>query len=376
MQWLASICVRRPVFTWVLILSFTVVGFASMLGLGVNRFPNIDFPMVVVTTTLPGAAPEQVETEVTDKIEESVNSISGLDELRSRSYEGLSVVMARFDLDKSTTVAAQEVRDHVNRTIPTLPSDIDQPVVARMDPDAAPVMLVALTGRGTIRETTEFADKDIKRRIESLAGVGGVTILGGQQRQVNVVVDPMTLQSLGLTVVDVQRALATQNVEIPGGRIDQGARTFQLRVQGRVQTVSEFNDLTVARRGDRIIRLGDVAKVEDGQADLDSAAVYDGRRVVILGIRKQSGTNTVAVVDGHARPVAELQRPCRPATRSTSCATTRVRSATPSQQVVESTSMLGAAAAPPSSCCSSSAACARPSSPRSRSRCRSSRRSR
>ena len=242
MQWLAALCVRRPVFTWVLILALVVVGVASLRGLGVDRFPNIDFPVVVVSTVLPGASPEQVETEVSDKIEEQLNSISGLDELRSNSFEGLSVVVARFDLDKDTAVAAQEVRDRVNRTLSRLPAGIEQPRVERMDPDAAPVMLVALSAPRTSRELTEYADRVLRRRIESLNGVGSVNVLGGRARQINVVLDPGRLQSFGLTATDVQRSLASQNVEIPGGNVAQGATTFSLRVMGRVATIAEMGD--------------------------------------------------------------------------------------------------------------------------------------
>src|SRR6476469_8236475 len=152
MQWLAAICVRRPVFTWVLMLALVVVGTASMQGLGVDRFPNIDFPVVIVTTVLPGASPEQVATEVSDRIEEELNTVSGLGELRSTAFEGLSVVVARFDLDKDTGEAAQEVRDRVNRILSQLPRDIQQPRVERIDPDAAPIMLVALQGNRSLRE--------------------------------------------------------------------------------------------------------------------------------------------------------------------------------------------------------------------------------
>lgn len=165
MQWLAAVCVRRPVFTWVLILALVVVGVASIRGLAVDRFPNIDFPVVLVTTVLPGASPEQVETEVSDKIEESINSISASTEPPcSVSYEGLSVVIARFDLDKDTSVAAQEVRDRVNRILSLLPQGIQQPRVERNDPDAAPIMLVALTGSRAMRDITEYADKRVRRR--------------------------------------------------------------------------------------------------------------------------------------------------------------------------------------------------------------------
>lgn len=312
MQWLAAVCVKRPVFTWVLILALVVVGTASMRGLGVDRFPNVDFPMVVVTTVLPGASPSQMETEVSDKIEEAVNSISGVDELRSISYEGLSVVVARFDLDKDTAVAAQEVRDRVNRTLSQLPSGIQQPRVERMDPDAAPILMVALTGPRSTRDLTEFASRRVRRAIESLNGVGGVTVLGGRARQINVVLDPARLQAFGLTVVDVQRALATQNVEIPGGVVQQGERNVQLRVQGRLQSIEEFRDLTIARRGGLMVRLRDVGTVEDSEAENSSMATLNGRDVVILAIRKQSGTNTVAVVDALRERIEEIQRTLPP----------------------------------------------------------------
>jgi HAE1 family hydrophobic/amphiphilic exporter-1 len=172
MQWLAAICVRRPVFTWVLMLALVVIGVASIRGLGVDRFPNVDFPVVVVVTGLPGASPEHVETEVTDRLEEAINSIAGLDELRSQSFEGLSVITAQFVLEKDTAVAAQEVRDRVNRTLASLPREITQPQVERFDPDAAPVMLIAVSGSHTPREITEYGDRVLRRRLESVSGVG------------------------------------------------------------------------------------------------------------------------------------------------------------------------------------------------------------
>jgi hydrophobic/amphiphilic exporter-1 (mainly G- bacteria), HAE1 family len=311
MQWLAAICVRRPVFTWVLILALVVVGVASIRGLAVDRFPNVDFPVILVTTVLPGASPEQVETEVSDKIEESINSISGLDELRSVSYEGLSVVIARFDLDKDTSVAAQEVRDRVNRTLSLLPQGIQQPRVERSDPDAAPIMLVALTGSRSMREITEYADKRVRRQIESLNGVGGVTVLGGRKRQVNVTLDPARLQGFGLTVADVQRALATQNVEIPGGDVDQGDRTLSLRVLGRVGSIQEMNDLVVAQRAGLTVRVRDVGRAEDSEGEPSSYAVQNNREVVILSVRKQSGMNTLAVIDALTERIGEI-RPTLP----------------------------------------------------------------
>src|SRR5215470_7720010 len=174
MQWLAALCVKRPVFASVLILSLTVVGLFSFTRLGVDRYPKVDIPTVVVTTVQPGAAPEQIETEITDKIEEAVNTISGIDELRSVSSEGISQVVITFLLDKNIDVAAQEVRDKVNGVLPQLPKTIQQPRVDRMDPDAAPVLSLALTADKPVRDITEYADKVLRRQLESLNGVGQV----------------------------------------------------------------------------------------------------------------------------------------------------------------------------------------------------------
>src|SRR5215217_6590844 len=214
MQWLAALCVKRPVFATVLILSLTVVGAFSFTKLGVDRFPKIDIPTIVITTVQPGAAPEQIETEITDKIEEAVNTISGIDELRSVSSEGVSQVIISFLLSKDTNVAAQEVRDKVNGVLPELPRTIQQPRVDRLDPDAAPVLSIAVSANRPIRDITEYADKVLRRQLESVGGVGQVLVVGGRQRQVNVWLDGDRLRAHNLTVTDVARALQTQNVEI------------------------------------------------------------------------------------------------------------------------------------------------------------------
>ncbi len=315
MQWLAAICVRRPVFTWVLILSLVVVGGASFFGLGVDRFPNIDFPVVIVSTQLAGASPEQVETELSEPMEEALNAISGLDELRSNSYEGLSVVVARFDLDKDVDVAAQEVRDRVDRIRGELPEGIEPPQVQQVDPDAIPVMQIAVRSPRSSREVTEYADRVIRPRIESLSGVGGVSILGGTEREISVTVDPVRLEAFGLSARDVQRALATENIELPGGDVDQGAQTLQLRVQGRIQDPADFAHIPVATRGARVVRVGDVADVEDAAEETVSAALLNGESVVILSVRKQSGGNTVALVDALRERVVELQQTLPPSYR-------------------------------------------------------------
>src|SRR5262249_43855074 len=222
MQWLAAISVKRPVFASVLILTLTVIGAFAFGRLGLDRFPKVDFPTVVVMTQLPGAAPEEVETEISDKIEEAVNTISGIDELRSTSSEGVSTVVVAFTLEKDGDIAAQEVRDRVNRVLPLLPRNALQPTVEKFDPDSAPVLPLAVSADKPIRDITEYADKTLRRQLESVDGVGQVTAIGGRQRQVNLTLEPARLQAYNLTVTDVAHALQAQNAEIPGGRIEAG----------------------------------------------------------------------------------------------------------------------------------------------------------
>jgi HAE1 family hydrophobic/amphiphilic exporter-1 len=200
MQWLAELCVKRPVFAWVLVLSLVVVGLFAFTRLGVDRFPNVDIPSVAVTTRLPGAAPEQVETEVTDKIEEAVNTISGIDTLTSNSSEGVSHVVVSFVLEKDANVAAQEVRDKINRVLPLLPRTVIQPTVEKLDPTASPVLTVAVTAQKPLREITEYADKVLRRQLESSDGVGQVLVIGGRNRQINMWLNAELLRAQNLTV--------------------------------------------------------------------------------------------------------------------------------------------------------------------------------
>ncbi|HEY3348928.1 MAG TPA: efflux RND transporter permease subunit [Thermoanaerobaculia bacterium] len=306
MQALARLCVRRPVFASVLIIALVVVGGVGYTRLGVDRYPKVDFPTVAVITRLPGAAPEEVETEVTDKIEESINTIAGIDDLQSVSAEGISQVFVTFILEKNADVGAQEVRDKVNRVLAELPRDIDQPVVEKLDPDATPILSVALSGKRTLRETTEYADKVLRRQIESVNGVGQVTILGGRSRRINVRLDTERLRAYGLSAVDVRRALQTQNVKIPGGTLKAGSNEATVRVYGRVANSKEFEEIFITQRNGLPVRVGDVASVEDSEEDAERAASKDGVPTVVLSVRKQSGTNTIAVIDGLKARLAEI----------------------------------------------------------------------
>jgi len=308
MQWLAAICVRRPVFASVLVLLLSVIGAFGYQKLGVDRFPKIDFPVVLIVTALPGAAPEEVETEVTDKIEAAVNTISGIDELRSASSEGISQVIVTFVLDKDVDVAAQEVRDRVAAVLRDLPAGIDPPVVTKMDPDAVPVLTLSVSGQGSSRDITEFADKVLRRELESLSGVGQATLVGGRPRQINVWIDPDKLLRYGVTAAEVERALRSQNLEMPAGRVEQGQTQLTLRTEGRVEHVQEFANLFVATREGVQVRVGDVARIEDGMAEPESIGFQGGKSAILLNIRKQSGTNTVEVVHNIKERLKDVQK--------------------------------------------------------------------
>jgi hydrophobic/amphiphilic exporter-1 (mainly G- bacteria), HAE1 family len=307
MQWLAKISVKRPVFATVLILFITVIGAVGYFQLGIDRFPKVDFPTVLVVTRLPGAAPSEVETEITDKIEEAVNTISGIDELRSTSSEGVSQVFITFTLDKDVDVATEEVRDHVGRIAPLLPKDIDAPVISKMDPDATPILYLSVNSDKPIREVTEVADRQIRRQIENVPGVGQVLLLGGTKRQINVWLDPIKLRAAGISASDVQRAIALQNLTSPGGHVDTGPEQLTLRIHGRAESASEMGALIVTQKDGHPIRVEDLGNVEDGKEEADTAAIRDGVPAVLLSIRKQSGSNTVAVVDQVRERMAEIK---------------------------------------------------------------------
>ena len=296
MQKLAELCIKRPVFASVLILLLVVVGAAGFFQLGVDRFPNVDFSTVTVTVTQPGASPESVETEITQKVEEAVNTISGMDELRSYSNEGVAIIICQFQLEKNVDVAENEVRTKVDRIVNDLPDDADPPVVQKLDTGAAPVLGLAVSGSGTIKEVTEYADKTLRRRIESTPGVGQIDILGGRARQINVYLDAYKMRGYGVNVTDVTNALRAQNIDVPGGRLDQGTRELTLRTAGRIQNVSDFENVSIRAQNGGAVLLKDMGRVEDGIADAESISELNGKATVYLQVSKQSGTNTVAVI--------------------------------------------------------------------------------
>jgi hydrophobe/amphiphile efflux-1 (HAE1) family protein len=313
MQWLAELCVKRPVFATVLSLVILVVGGAFYKTLGVDQFPKIDFPVIVVNTTLPGASPSDVERDISDKIEGAVNTIAGIDELRSNSSEGYSQVLIQFVLEKNVDVAAQEVQQKINTVLPDLPKGIDPPVVMKFDPDASPILFIALQAPGkNVGEVTDLADRVVRRRLEAVNGVGQVMLIGGRKRQVNVNVDPVQLKALGISPVEVAAAINAQNVTLPGGRVDTSRDYLSVRVLGRVDSVEELRRIIIRDSSGRSVRLDEIAQVEDGLEDVSTGALWNGERTVILALRKQSGTNTVQIVDDVRERMKDIQKDLPP----------------------------------------------------------------
>jgi hydrophobic/amphiphilic exporter-1 (mainly G- bacteria), HAE1 family len=273
-----------------------------------DLFPKAEMPVVTVTTTLPGAGPEEMETQVTKPIEEVINTISGIDELRSVSREGLSQVIVMFDLEKDLEAAAQDVRDKVNSVLVNLPDETDPPIVEKFDVDATPIVTLTVFGYQGLKELTEIAENYVKEPLESVSGVGSISILGGRKREIHVLVDPDRLMAHVLSMRDVARALEMQNVEFPGGRLVQEKGETVLRTLGRLQSVHEFENLVVARRNDVPITIADLGRVEDGEEEARTLSRYDGKNAVSLILRKQSGTNTVATVDAVFERLHDVRR--------------------------------------------------------------------
>jgi HAE1 family hydrophobic/amphiphilic exporter-1 len=306
MQKLAEICVRRPVFATMLILSITVVGVFSFNALGVDLFPKIDLPTITVTVVNPGASPQEIETEITDKVEGAVNTISGIDELRSTSLEGVSQVFINFVLEKNADVAAQEVRNKVDLIVNDLPETAEQPIVEKLDTDATPVLRIAVSAPRSLREVTDIADKQIKRLIEPISGVGRVEIVGGRQREIEVWVDPDKMRAFNVSAADVANAVKAQNMELPGGRVEEGQRELTVRTMGRIVDPAQFNNLVVANRGSYAVKLSDIGYVEDGAEEQRTEARLNGQPAVTLIVSKQSGQNTVAVADAVKERLDEI----------------------------------------------------------------------
>jgi HAE1 family hydrophobic/amphiphilic exporter-1 len=294
---LTEICVERPVFASMLILFITVLGVFSFFQLGVDLFPRSDPATVYVRVRLPGASPEEMVSQVVMPLEEAIASVSGIDEMRAMVTEGSATVIVTFVLERDIGEAAEDVREKVAGAMRRLPPNVLPPVVQKADPDRDPIATIAVSGDRSVRELTEIADKQLRRALETVDGVAGVDISGGRYRQINVFLDLDKLAAYNLTPQDVERALIAENIEAPGGRIVRGPTEVGVRTLGRVQHVSEFNDIIVKNVAGAPIRIRDIGRAEDGMSEKRSFAYLNETPAVILDVRRQTGTNTVKVVD-------------------------------------------------------------------------------
>ena len=308
MQKLAEICIRRPVFAAMLILALVVVGLAGYFRLGIDRFPSVDLPTVVVRTEWSGASTEEMESEISKRLEEVINTIEGIDELRSISGPGTSVVIVTFNLKRDIDSATQDVRDRVAAVLKKLPDDVTPPLIAKSDNDAQPVITVALSGDRAIRELTELADKVVKVRLERSTGVGEVQIVGGLNRTMNIWVEAGRLEAYQLPITTVRDAIAHQNKDSAGGNVTSGAREDMLRTIGKLSDAQAFDNLVIATINGAPVRVRDIGRAEDGTKEQRSAARLNGVPTVILEVRRQSGANTVAVIEGAKKSLALAQK--------------------------------------------------------------------
>ena len=311
-------CIKRPIFTVMLVVAPIVLGVASYSKLGVDLYPNVDLPIVSITTTLRGASAEEMETSVTKPIEEAINTVAGIDELHSTTKEGISQVVITFVLEKNGNVAAQEVESKVRTILSQLPTGTDTPIVDKFQVDATPIMTIAISGRRDFRELTELARKSIKEDLETINGIGSVTLVGGRPRAINVILDPEKLQKYeNLSVEDIRQALKQENQELPGGRVDKGLSEVGLRTMGRLDKPKDFERLIVGNRNGQPIYIEDVGKVYDTFEEprslsrlwINGTTPSDrvGDNAVTLIITKQSGQNTVELVDKVKKRLAEIK---------------------------------------------------------------------
>jgi hydrophobe/amphiphile efflux-1 (HAE1) family protein len=315
---LSDLCVRRPVFATMLVMSLVVLGSFSFRSLGVDLFPKADPATVSVALSLPGASPDELSSSVVEPMEEAISGVSGIDEMQARMAEGRAQVTVRFVLERDINDAANDVREKVASAIRNMPPALLPPVITKVDPDADPVMSLIVSSDGmSLRTLTELADKQIARSIQAVNGVGEVSLAGGRAREIHLVVDIEKLNSYGLSITQVKDALVAENVEIPGGTVEQGKGQLLLRTLGRVDASASFNDIVVATRNGTPIRVSDIGYAEDTFQRPISAVWLGKTPAVMLDIRRAMGENTVAVIEGVRAKLAIIQRSLPPSAKVT-----------------------------------------------------------
>ena len=303
-MWFTQVSLRNPVFATMVMLALMVLGIFSFQRLKVDQFPNIDFPVVVITTEYPGASPEIVESEVTKKVEEAVNAIAGVNALSSRSYEGQSVVIVEFQLNVDGRKGAEDVREKIAILKPTFRDEVNEPRVLRFDPASRSIWSVAVLpddAKGpapSAVELTTWAEQTLKKRLENVRGVGSVSLVGGTRRGINIDLDPAAMEALGITADQIVAAVRNENQDLPVGTLKSGARERVVQVLSRVKNPQDFGHIIVARRGGSAVRLDQVARISDATEEVESLALYNGERTLLLAVQKSQDENTIAVTDG------------------------------------------------------------------------------
>ncbi len=309
---IAELCVKRPVFAVMLISFLLVLGVFSFRDLGVDLFPKSDFPVVFVMVRLPGATPEEVTTQINFPLEEALSSVSGLDELNSMADEGQGRIVLQFVLERDIESAAQDVREKVASAMRNLPQNAQTPIINKADPDMEPVLSMVVAGSGNLRETTEIADKTIRRALETVNGVGSVNLSGGRLREIRVFADAEKLTAYGITINQLERAIRNQNVEVPGGRMRRGETELGVRTLGRIESTDQFNDIVVASVNGALIHVKDLGRVEDTYPDPTSWNLLHGKEAVVLSLQRQSGTNTLDVIETAKAKLEQIKRTLPP----------------------------------------------------------------
>lgn len=307
-MYLADTSIKRPVFATMVIAALVVMGIASYMRANLELMPSIDFPYVIVSTIYPGASPESVESDVTRKIEDAVNTIAGIKNIHSTSRESYSMVAIEFELETDNDIAAQDVRDKISGILSDLPTDIEQPVVQKFDMSARPIVSLVVSGERSDKELTNYAKNFIKRRLETVPGVGSVQLIGGSEREIQIFLDLDKMNALSITPNEVAGAVQMANIELPGGKLNQGKTDMMVRVMGRAKSAEELSTLIIKNSHGKIIRLGDFAKVIDGIKEKESFSRLDGKPAITLSMVKQSGGNTVKVAEGIKERVEQLKK--------------------------------------------------------------------
>ncbi len=308
-MFLTRLSVQQPVFATMLMVALAVLGLTSYQQLKVDQFPDVEFPLVTVTTLYPGASPETVEREVTKRIEEAVNTVEGVKTIESTSQEGLSNIVVIFHIGNSTQVAAQDIRGKVAAIRGQLPREVEEPIVQRIDPAAMPVISVAVDAPGlSPQAATDLAEKLVKRRLETVSGVGAVNLVGDAKREVQVVVDRARLEAYRVSLLDVVGALRNENVDVPAGSADRGATEAMVRVAARARSAADVAEIPVKTRGASVLRVRDLAQVVDGVEEPKNLAFRDVAPTLAVEVQKQSGANTVALSDAVRRAMTRLEK--------------------------------------------------------------------